>query len=172
MTQRSGMWVGNSEHPVQGEMLTIGQTAPDFQLIRSSDMSVKTLVDFGNAVKVISCVPSLDTRVCAIQTKRFHNEMESFGEEVIVLTVSADLPFAQNRWCGAEGVTRTITLSDHKTMAFADAYGVHDTDWRVTQRAAFVLDRDNVLHYVEYMDKIGDEINFEAILNKVRELIG
>lgn len=172
MTQRSGMWVGNSEHPVQGEMLTIGQTAPDFQLIRSSDMSVRTLVDFGNVVKVISCVPSLDTRVCAIQTKRFHNEMESFGEEVIVLTVSADLPFAQNRWCGAEGVTRTITLSDHKTMAFADAYGVHDMDWRVTQRAAFVLDRDNVLHYVEYMDKIGDEINFEAILNKVRELIG
>lgn len=170
MTNRPGMKVGDNEHPVQREMLAVGSPAPDFVLI-ANDMSEKRLSDYEGKVKVISCVPSLDTRVCSIQTRRFNQEMENLGEDIIVLTVSSDLPFAQKRWCGTEGVTRTITLSDHKTMQFSDDYGVHDTSWRVLQRAAFVVDKQNIIRYVEYVPVIGNEVHFEEILALAKSLI-
>lgn len=170
MANRPGMMVGANEHPVQGAMLEVGTQAPDFELI-ANDLSAKRLSDFDGKVKIISCVPSLDTGVCSAQTRRFNVEADKLGEDVVVLTVSADLPFAQKRWCGAEGVERTMTLSDHKTMQFAEDYGLHDTAWRVLQRAAFVLDRDNVVRYVEYVPVIGNEVSFDAILEKARELV-
>lgn len=170
MANRPGMMVGDNEHPIQGDMLEVGAQAPDFALT-ANDQSTKRLSDFDGKVKILSCVPSLDTGVCSAQTRRFNQEAEALGEDVVVLTVSADLPFAQKRWCGAEGVERTITLSDHKSMAFAEAYGLHDTEWRILQRAAFVVDRDNVVQYVEYVPVIGNEVSFDAILEKARELV-
>lgn len=170
MADRPGMMVGENEHNVQGAMLEVGQTAPDFELT-ANDLSTKRLSDFDGKIKVISCVPSLDTGVCSAQTIRFNKEMENLSDDIVILTVSADLPFAQKRWCGTEGVERTMTLSDHRSMNFAEAYGLHDTDWRILQRAAFVLDRDNVIQYVEYVPVIGNEVSFDAILDKARELI-
>jgi thioredoxin-dependent peroxiredoxin len=170
MADRPGMMVGPNEHNVQGPMLEVGQTAPDFELI-ANDMKRKHLADYAGKVKVISCVPSLDTGVCSAQTKRFNMEADKLGDEVVVLTVSSDLPFAQKRWCGNEGVERTETLSDHKTMQFAESYGVHDTEWRVLQRACFVLDKDNVVQYVEYIPVIGDEVSFDAVLEKAKSLV-
>ncbi len=170
MANRPGMMVGPNEHPVQHEMLEVGSKAPDFELI-ANDMSAKKLSDYAGKVKVISCVPSLDTSVCSAQTRRFNEEAAGLGDDIVILTVSSDLPFAQKRWCGNEGVDRTETLSDHKTMKFADDYGLHDTDWRVLQRAAFVLDKDDVIQYVEYVPVIGDEVAFDAILEKARALV-
>lgn len=170
MSARSGMMVGPNEHAVQGAMLEVGQTAPDFELI-ANDLSPKRLSDYDGKVKVISCIPSLDTGVCSAQTRRFNQEMETLSSDIVVLTVSADLPFAQKRWCGNEGIENTITLSDHRTMKFAEDYGLHDVDWRVLQRAAFVLDKNNVIQYVEYVSVIGDEVNFEAILDKASTLV-
>lgn len=170
MANRAGMMVGPNEHPVQGDMLEIGTKAPDFELI-ANDISVKKLSDYDGKVKVISAVPSLDTRVCSAQTRRFNEEAASLGDDIVILTVSADLPFAQKRWCGNEGVERTETLSDHKMMKFADDYGLHDTEWRVLQRAAFVLDKDNVVQYVEYVPVIGDEVQFDDIIEKARSLV-
>ncbi|MCS7072063.1 MAG: redoxin domain-containing protein, partial [Anaerolinea sp.] len=87
---------------------------------------------------------------------------------VVILTVSADLPYAQRRWCGAEGVDRVVTLSDHKDMNFADAYGVHVTDLRITQRAVFVVDQQDVVRLAQYVPVISDEVDFEAALNAAR----
>lgn len=163
MADRPGMMLGPKELPVRGAMLTVGQVAPDFRLTDTS-WGTRTLADYAGKVKIISVVPSLDTRVCSAQTIRFNREAAGLGAEVMILTVSADLPYAQKRWCGAEGVDQVVPLSDHKEMAFAEAYGVHVYDLRVTQRAVFVLDQDNVVRLAQYVPVIGDEVDFEAAL--------
>lgn len=165
---RKGLMVGDSEHHVQNEMLTAGAAAPDFSLI-ANDLSSKSLADYAGKVKVISVIPSIDTGVCSDQTRRFNAEAAGL-DDTVVLTVSADMPFALGRFCGAEGIDNTETLSAHRDMAFADDYGVHDTDWRICQRAVFVLDRDNVVRHAEYVPVIGDEVDFDAALTKAKEL--
>jgi thiol peroxidase len=164
------MIIGDRELPVQADMLQIGQPAPDFQLT-ANNWSGRSMADYAGKVKIISVVPSLDTRVCAAQTRRFNQEASALGADVVVLTVSADLPYAQSRWCAAEGIERVETLSDHKTMAFSDAYGVHVSDIRICQRAVFVLDRDNIVRHTEYVHQIGDEPDYGAALAAAKALV-
>ncbi|MBL8162959.1 MAG: thiol peroxidase [Anaerolineae bacterium] len=170
MSNRSGMAIGKTEFAVVGPMLQVGDAAPDFSLT-ANDWSMKTLADYAGKVKILSIVPSLDTRVCSAQTRRFNEEASAFGDEVVVLTISADLPYAQRRWCGAEGIERVVTLSDHKTMGFSTAYGVHVSDLRICQRACFVVDQNNVVQHAEYMPEIGNEINFIAALAAAQKLV-
>ncbi len=165
---RPGMMVGPNEHTVQNDMLEVGQSAPDFALV-ANDLSTKSLTDYDGKVKVISVIPSIDTGVCAAQTRRFNEEAANLNN-TIVLTVSADMPFALNRFCGNEGIENTETLTTYRDMQFANDYGVHDIDWRVCQRALFVLDKDNTVQYAEYVPVIGDEVNFVAGLAKAQEL--
>ncbi len=165
---RKGLMVGDSEHHVQNDMLAIGAAAPDFNLI-ANDLSSKSLADYAGKVKVISVIPSIDTGVCADQTRRFNAEAAAL-ENAVVLTVSADMPFALGRFCGSEGIDNTETLSTQRDMQFADDYGVHDTDWRICQRAVFVLDRENVVQHAEYVPIIGDEVDYDAALAKAKEL--
>lgn len=169
MINRPGMILGTVEYPVLGPMLKVGEPAPDFRL-QANDWRVKTLADYGDKVKIISVVPSLDTRVCSAQTRRFNQEAAALSENVVILTVSADLPYAQRRWCAAEGIDQVETLSDHFDMNFATAYGVHVTDMRICQRSVFVLDRSNVVRHVQYVHVMGDEVDFDAALNMAREL--
>lgn len=168
---RPGMVVRGKEHPVQGPMLQVGDRAPDFALVANDMATIKTLADYAGRVKILSVVPSLETSVCATQTRRFNQEAAALGEEVVILTISADLPYTQQRWCGAEGVDRTETLSTHRDMKFSDDYGVHDTEWRINQRAVFVLDRDNVIRHAEYVPVMGNEVDFEAALRTARALV-
>jgi len=170
MATRTGMKLGQVEFPVQKDMLKVGDPAPDFQLT-ANNWSIKSLVDYDGKVKIVSVVPSLDTRVCAAQTRRFNEEAAGLGSKVVILTVSADLPYAQRRWCAAEGIDQVVTLSDHKNMNFSDAYGVHVIDMRITQRSLFVLDRHNIVQYAEYVYVMGDEVTFDAALAKAREFV-
>ncbi len=170
MSSRPGMAIGSHEFPVIGDKLSLGDQAPDFQLT-ANNWSTKSLSDYTGKVKILSIVPSLDTSVCSAQTRRFNQEASSFGQDIIVLTVSADLPYAQSRWCGAEGVERVETLSDHKDMNFSTAYGVNVADLRICQRAAFVIDQNNIVQYAEYVPEIGNEVNFEAVLSKAKRLL-
>ncbi len=170
MSVRPGMAIGSNEFSVVGDMLTIGTQAPNFKLT-ANNWSSKSLSDYTGKVKILSIVPSLDTSVCSAQTHRFNQEASSFGQNIVVLTVSADLPYAQSRWCGAEGVERIETLSDHMDMNFSNAYGVNVKDLRICQRAAFVVDQNNVVQYAEYVPDIDDEINFAAVLSKAKSLI-
>jgi thiol peroxidase len=164
---RPGMFIGSKEFAVQGAMLSPGDRAPDFRLT-DTGWETRTLADYAGKVKIISVVPSLDTRVCSAQTHRFNQEAASLSDQIVILTVSADLPYAQRRWCGAEGVDRVVTLSDHKDMNFADAYGVHVVDLRITQRAVFVVDQGDVVRLAQYVPVIADEVDFEAALNAAR----
>ncbi len=165
---RKGLMVGENEHPVQNEMLTVGSSAPDFSLI-ANDLSAKSLADYGEQVKLISVIPSIDTGVCSIQTQRFNEEAASL-ENTVILTVSADMPFALGRYCGSEEIENSETLSTHRDMKFADDYGVHDTEWRICQRAVFVLDQNNVVQHAEYVPIIGNEVNYDSALSKARDL--
>lgn len=165
---RPGMMVGGVEHIIQNDMLEVGQPAPDFTLI-ANDLSEKTLSDYEGKVKIISVIPSIDTGVCSAQTRRFNEEAAKLNDTV-VLTVSADLPFALKRFCGNEGIDNSETLSTYRDMKFADDYGVHDVDWRVCQRAVFVLDKDNMMQHAEYVPVIGDEVNFLSALAKAQDL--
>ncbi|MGB1288026.1 MAG: thiol peroxidase [Aggregatilineales bacterium] len=167
---RPGMMVGSNEHAVQGEMLEVGVSAPNFTLIDNS-LVEKTLRDYAGKVKIFSVIPSVDTGVCAAQTRRFNQEAAELSDEIAVITVSADLPFALKRYCGNQGIENSETLSTYKDMQFADAYGVHDTEWRVCQRAVFVIDKDNTIQLAEYVPIIGDEVDFEAALSKAKSLI-
>ena len=165
---RKGMMVGDNEHNIQNAMLEVGAKAPDFILI-ANDLSQKSLADYAGKAKVISVVPSIDTGVCSAQTRRF-NEAAADLEDTAVLTVSADMPFALGRFCGNEGIDNTETLSTHRDMKFADDYGVHDTDWRICQRAVFVLDRNDIVQHAEYVGVIGNEVDFARALAKARDL--
>ncbi|MBZ0275054.1 MAG: thiol peroxidase [Anaerolineae bacterium] len=164
------MKVGDKEFPVQGDMLEVGAPAPDFRLT-ANDFSTRTLANYEGKVKILSVIPSIDTGVCSAQTRRFNQEAATLDDTVVILTVSADMPYALRRYCGNEGITGTETLSTYLDMAFADAYGVHTPRFRVCQRSVFVLDKDNVLRYAEYVPVMGHEVNFEAALEVAKKLV-
>jgi len=146
-----------------GPELKVGQAAPDFTLL-AQDLSNKSLKDFAGKVRLVSVVPSLDTPICSLQAKRFNEEATKLGDGVAVIVVSADLPFAQKRFCGAEGTDKITTLSDHRTMGFGEAYGVHVKELRVLGRSIFVIGKDDKLAHVEYVTEIASHPNYDAAL--------
>ena len=138
-------------------------------LLRQPISLKKTLADFDGKKKVLSVVPSIDTGICSTQTRRFNQELANL-DNTVVLTVSMDLPFAQGRWCGAEGLDNAIMLSDYFDHSFGRDYALLINEWHFLARAVFVLDTDNVIRYVEYVDNINTEPDFEAAIAAVKEL--
>ncbi|WP_405176165.1 thiol peroxidase [Paenibacillus sp. FSL H8-0261] len=153
-----------------GPKLTAGDPAPDFVLSKNLLEEV-SLSDYAGKIKLISVVPSLDTGVCDAQTRRFNSEAAELGDDVVILTVSMDLPFAQARWCGAAGIDRVITLSDHKAASFGQAYGVLIKEFRLDMRSIFVLDKNNTLTYVEYLSEMTEHPNYEDAIAAVKSLL-
>ena len=153
-----------------GPEIKLGDPAPDFEIL-DNDLAPAALSSYGGKVVVISALPSLDTPVCDMETRRFNEEAGSLGDDVVILTVSMDLPFAQKRWCGAAGVDRVVTLSDHRDAAFGEAYGVLIKELRLLARAVFVVDRDGKVGYVQLVEEVADEPDYVAVLEAVRSLI-
>jgi thiol peroxidase len=155
---------------LMGSEIKVGDKAPDFEVI-GNDLSAVSLSSFQGKVCIISSVPSLDTPVCEMETRRFNNEAANLGDDIVILTVSMDLPFAQKRWCGAQGVDKVITLSDHRDAAFGSAYGVLIKELRLLARAVFVVDKEGVVRYAELVKEIADEPNYEAVLKAAKECV-
>ena len=151
-----------------GPELKVGDKAPDFDAVTDGLQPVN-LQGTGNGVRIFSVVPSLDTPVCDMQTKRFNEEATKLAG-VDIYTISMDLPFAQKRWCGAFGVDKIKMVSDHKTGSFGEHYGTLIKDMRIESRAIFVLDKDNTLKHVEYVKEVADHPNYEAALSAARSL--
>ena len=154
-----------------GMPVNVGDVAPDAELT-ANDWSAVKLSSYAGKVRLINVVYSLDTGLCDAQTHKFNEEATQLGGDMVVLTISADLPFAQKRWCGASGLENVITLSDHQAMAFSDAYGVHLKERRVTGRAVFVVDKAGILQYVEYVPEIGSHPNYDAALAALKQVAG
>lgn len=153
-----------------GPELKPGDQAPSFSLTDGKGETVDS-TQFRGKPTLISVVPSLDTGVCSVQTRRFDQEMGKYAGQVNLVTVSADLPFAQNRWVNAEGVENQTVLSDHRDMNFGDAYGTHVKELRIDSRAVFVIDKDGTVRYAEYVSNVGREPNYEAALAAVKETL-
>ncbi|MEN9934880.1 MAG: hypothetical protein RLZZ387_1459 [Chloroflexota bacterium] len=152
-----------------GPELKPGDKAPAFTLSNGKDSI--TSAEFAGKPLVISVIPAIDTGVCSKQTRRFNEEAAKLGDQVTVLTVSADLPFTQARWCGAEGIDKVVMGSDHKDMSFGAAYGTYIKELRLESRAAFVVDQEGVVRYAEYLSAAGQEPNYDAALATLREVL-
>jgi len=153
-----------------GPILKAGDRAPDFDLL-ANDLSPVTLSDSAGKIRLIISVPSLDTPVCDMETRKFNEQLDTLGGKVVGYTVSADLPFAQARWCGAAGVKAMQSLSDHREMAFGTAYGVYIKELRLDARAVFVVDAGGILRHVEYVQEITHQPDYSAALAAVHDLL-
>ncbi|AUM66524.1 thiol peroxidase [Brevibacillus laterosporus] len=149
-----------------GPEIKVGDTAPDFSVL-ANNLSPVTLADSKGTIRLISVVPSLDTGVCDQQTRRFNEEAAKL-DNVTILTVSVDLPFAQARWCGAAGIDKVQTVSDHRDLSFGLAYGVVIKELRLLSRAVFVVDSNDKVVYVEYLPAVGQHPNYEAAIEAVK----
>lgn len=154
---------------LSGTVVKVGQTAPDFTAV-ANDLSPFKLSSLKGKIVIISSVPSLDTPVCSIQTKHFNQDAGTLGPDVAIVTLSMDLPFAQSRWCGAEGVKSLQTVSDHKDAAFGQNYGLLIKELRLLTRAVLVIDKTGKIAYQQIVPEITQEPDYNAALNAVRPL--
>ncbi len=153
-----------------GPELKVGDKAPSFRCV-DTKMQPVTLADTTGRVRIFSVVPSLDTPVCDMQTKRFNDEAGASGT-FDIYSISVDLPFAERRYVDTFGVDHVRMLSDHLDTSFGQAYGVLIPDKRILTRAIFVLDADDVIRHVEYVAEVTEHVDYEAALAKAKELAG
>jgi thiol peroxidase len=154
-----------------GNEVKAGDAAPDFVAV-ANDLSDVKFSSFRGKIVVLSSVPSLDTGVCDRETRRFNEEAAKLGDDVRVLTISMDLPFAQKRWCAAAGVERVTTLSDYREASFGRSYGVLIKELRLLARAVFIVDRQGKVRYVQLVKELATEPDYDAVLAAVREIKG
>ena len=152
-----------------GKELKVGDLAPDFEVLDNDLASVK-FSSFRGKICVISSVPSLDTPVCDMETRRFNEEAGKLGADIRIITISMDLPFAQKRWCGVAGVDKVITLSDHRDASFGTAYGVLIKELRLLARVVFVVDGGGIIRYIQVVKEQTEEPDYEAVLGAVDAL--
>lgn len=152
-----------------GNEVKVGDTAPDFTVL-ANDLSPVTLQDSKGKTRLISVVPSLDTGTCDTQTRKFNESAAELGDDVVILTISNDLPFAQKRWCAAAGIDSVQTLSDHRDLSFGEAYGVAIKELRLLTRAIFVVDTNDKVTYVEYVPEATEHPNYEKAIEAVKAL--
>ncbi|GKU79785.1 thiol peroxidase [Paenibacillus sp. L3-i20] len=153
-----------------GPELKIGEAAPDFELNKSLVETV-SLQDYAGKVKLVSVVPSIDTGVCDAQTRRFNEAAASLGDNVVVLTVSVDTPFAQSRWCAAAGIDKVVMLSDYKENSFGKSYGVLIKELALDMRSIFIIDNNNTIQYVEYLSEMTEHPNYEQAIEAAKALV-
>ena len=153
-----------------GKQPKVGEHAPDFEVL-DNDLSPVRLSSFRGKICVIASVPSLDTPICDMETRRFNEEAGILGPDVAILTISMDLPFAQKRWCGAAGVDKVTTLSDHLSASFGEAYGVLIKELRLLAMAVFIVDGDGVVQYVQIVKEVTAEPDYEDVLGALKKLL-
>lgn len=155
-----------------GEALAAGQAAPDFKLhFFDNGMQELTLADLKGKPSLLSIVPSLDTGVCATQTKKFNETLGEYGDKINAVTVSLDLPFAMNRFCGAENITNIRSASDYQDRNFSNSWGTLLEELKIMTRAIFVLDAEGQIKHVEYVGEVTDEPNYDAAIAALKSLL-
>lgn len=171
MQERSGIitFKGNPMTLV-GPALNVGDKAPAFTAV-DTGLAPVSLADFSGKIKIISAVPSLDTPVCDTETRRFNQEAAALPDNVVLLTVSMDLPFAQKRWCGAAGIERVKTLSDYRDRAFGLAYGVLIKELMLLSRVIFVIDSTDTIRYIQIVPEVTSEPDYAAVLAAAKTLL-
>ena len=157
-----------------GEPVKVGQPAPDFTLHAFEAGALKTITpaDLKGKPTILSVVPSLDTPVCQTQTKKFNEQLASYGDKINALTVSLDLPFAQNRFCGAEGIKNLRSASDYQDRSFGRNWGMLIEELKILARGTFVLDKDGKVVYAQQVKEVAEEPNYDEALKALKEVAG
>ncbi|MEF3279957.1 MAG: thiol peroxidase [Elusimicrobiota bacterium] len=154
-----------------GEELKIGDKAPDFKVIANDMTPMKFYRTYKGKIVLISSVPSLDTPVCDIETKRFNDEAQKLSQDIEIITISMDLPFAQKRWCGQAGVNRVKTYSDYLKADFGKSYGILIKELRLLARCIFIVDREGIIRYIQLVKEISNEPNYEEAINALKQIV-
>lgn len=167
--ERSGLITfKGAELTLLGNPVAVGDIAPDFTVL-ANDLSPRNLASYKDKTLLISTVPSLDTGVCDMETRRFNQEASALGDGIKILTISCDLPFAQARWCGAAGVQNLETLSDHKDLSFGLAYGIVIKELRLLTRSIFVIDKTGHITYVQIVPEVTYEPDYASALDAAKK---
>lgn len=155
-----------------GNAVAVGQKAPDFKLhnFDKGGLVAVTPADLKGKATFISVVPSLDTPVCQTQTKKFNEQLAALGDRIHAITVSLDLPFAMNRFCGAEQITNMRALSDYQDRSFGNNWGMLIEELKILARGAFVLDKDGKVVYAEQVKEVGQEPNYDAAIKALNSV--
>jgi len=152
-----------------GNEVKVGDLAPDFEAL-ANDLSTVKFSSYRGKICVVASVPSLDTPICDTETRKFNEEASRLGSDIVILTLSMDLPFAQKRWCSAAGVDKIRTLSDHRDASFGTSYGVLIKELRLLARAVFLIDRKGMIQYIELVKELTKEPDYGAILTALKKL--
>lgn len=153
-----------------GEEVKVGEKAKDFVAV-NEDLSEFNLKDHFGKVIVLSAAPSLDTSVCAFQAKRFNEEASKLSEDVQIINITVDLPFAQKRFCEANNIGNTLTVSDYKDRDFGEKYGFMIDEFKLLARGIVVIDKEGIIQHVEYVPEVTNEVDFDRALEAVKKLI-
>jgi thiol peroxidase len=172
MMERQGViTIQGNPLTLMGNEVKVGAPAPDAELL-DNDLNPVKLSAYRGKVLVIASVPSLDTPVCDMETRRFNDEAANLGPDIELVTISMDLPFAQKRWCGAAGVKNLQTLSDHRQADFGLAYGVLIKELRLLARAVVIVDREGTVQYMQTVKEVTNEPNYEEVLQALSTIAG
>jgi thiol peroxidase len=157
---------------ILGPGINIGDQAPEFEAMTNNWELVNVLTQSAGKVRIIAAVPSLETAVCDRETRTFNQAASELDDNIMIITISADLPFTQARWCGAVGIERVLVVSDHLSADFGQKYGCLIKERRILRRAVFVVNQENTVVYVDYMKALGDEPDYQAVLQAAKEALG
>ncbi len=149
-----------------GTELKLGDQAPDFTLL-DNELNEVRLKDFKGKTKVISVTPSLDTPVCDMQARRFNEEAAKLPEDIVVLNVSMDLPFAISRFCTTAGIDKVKTLSDHRDASFGTVYGLLIKELRLLTRSIIIIDKEDVIKYLEIVSEVTDQPDYDKAIKSI-----
>ena len=153
-----------------GNEVKVGDKAPDFTALKT-DLSELKLSDYKGKVVILTALPSIDTSVCALQAKRFNEEAGKLKDDVSIITISVDLPFALGRFCAAEGIENEVTVSDHKELDFGYKYGFVIKELRLLERGIVVIDKEGIIKYVEYCKEVTEHPSYDKAIEIVKTLI-
>lgn len=156
---------------LRGKNINIGDKAANFTAIKQDSTEFDFFKETKNKIKVISVVPSVDTSVCALQTQRFNQEATNLSEDVVIITISVDLPFALKRFCAAEGIKNIQVISDHRTLDFGEKYGFIINELRLLSRGIVIVDKDNNVKYIEYVSEVSNHPDYVKAIDEVKKLI-
>lgn len=171
MNERSGVitFKGNPM-TLLGTELKVGDKAPDFNVVDTA-LTPVSLATYAGKIRIISAVPSLDTPICDTETRKFNQEAADLPDDVVVLTISLDLPFAQKRWCGAAGIERVVTLSDYRDRSFGQNYGVLIKELLLLARCIFVVDAQGIIRYIQQVPEVTSEPDYAAVIAAAKALL-
>ena len=172
MTVRTDVFkLGDKFATLLGDEVKVGDVAPEFTSVVPGWITVNPLQESKGKVVILSAVPSLDTETCDRETRRFNEEAARLSDDIVIYTISMDTPMAQKRWCGAAGVDRVKVVSDMVEADFGLKYGVLIKERRYLRRAVFIVDRDGRLVYVNYLPTLGEEPDYDEVINAAKHAL-